>query len=292
MKIAKIIAAILAVVLCGIANAICRSMMDTAPALVSCLQRIGSTTGVPQPQWAFVSAVSSWGSVVLVLVMILGIAGVIADRWPYTLFNYALLIVAATYFTLALVACRSIAECGENCNQKLSPSTVLLFNGDGTSANDVAAIERILKDNHFRYSTADSRQLNAMSESQLGVYRLLIVPGGNFEEIGNGLTSKTTANIRNAVHGGLNYLGICAGAFFAGSSPYNGLKLISGVRFGFYAIEARGVRKAAVDIAIAGSPARSHYWEDGPQLSGWGDVVARYPDGTPAIVEGNAAKGG
>jgi hypothetical protein len=28
------------------------------------------------------------------------------------------------------------------------------------------------------------------------------------------------------------------------------------------------------------------YWNDGPQMSGWGDVVAKYPDGTPAIVEG------
>ena len=70
-----------------------------------------------------------------------------------------------------------------------------------------------------------------MSESQLSVYRLLIVPGGNFEQIGNGLTSSTTANVRNAVRNGLNYLGICAGAFFAGNSPYNGLNLTSGVRF-------------------------------------------------------------
>jgi hypothetical protein len=54
---------------------------------------------------------------------------------------------------------------------------------------------------------------------------LLIVPGGSFEDIGNGLTATTTSNIRKAVRGGLNYLGICAGAFFAGNSPYNGLNL-------------------------------------------------------------------
>jgi glutamine amidotransferase-like uncharacterized protein len=89
----------------------------------------------------------------------------------------------------------------------------------------------------------------------------------------------------------LNYLGICAGAFFAGETPYNGLNLTSGVKFTFYALEDRGVRKAAVEIAIAGSPALTHYWEDGPQLTGWGDVVARYPDGTPAIVEDNVGDG-
>jgi glutamine amidotransferase-like uncharacterized protein len=89
----------------------------------------------------------------------------------------------------------------------------------------------------------------------------------------------------------LNYLGICAGAFFAGDSPYNGLNLTSGVRFTFYAIEGQGVRRAAVEIAIAGAPGRAHYWEDGPQLTGWGDVVAKYPDGTPAIVEGTFGDG-
>jgi glutamine amidotransferase-like uncharacterized protein len=129
----------------------------------------------------------------------------------------------------------------------------------------VAAFERILNENHFSYATANSRQLNAMSETELKAYRLLIVPGGNFEQIGNGLTSSTTAKVRNAVQGGLNYLGICAGAFFAGDSPYNGLNLTSGVRFTFYAIEAQGVRKAAVEIAIAGAPGRAHYWEDVPK---------------------------
>ena len=176
------------------------------------------------------------------------------------------------------------------CAPRSAPA-ILLFNGSGTSPNDVAAIEKILKENDFSYSTANSQELNAMSESQLRAYRLLIVPGGNFEEIGNGLTPNTAASIRNAIHNGSNYLGICAGAFFAGNSPYNGLNLTSGVRFPFYAIEARGVRKAVVNVAIAGSPAVPQYWEDGPQLTGWGDVVAKYPDGTPAIVEGDAGAG-
>jgi glutamine amidotransferase-like uncharacterized protein len=166
-----------------------------------------------------------------------------------------------------------------------------LFAGSGTSPHDVAAIETVLKANHLSYATATSGQLNGMSASQLRAYRLLIVPGGNFEQIGKGLTASTAVTVRNAVGSGLNYLGICAGAFFAGASPYNGLNLTSGVRFTFYAAAAQGIRKAAVDIAIAGSPTLSHYWEDGPQLTGWGAVVAKYPDGTPAIVEGSFGEG-
>jgi glutamine amidotransferase-like uncharacterized protein len=168
---------------------------------------------------------------------------------------------------------------------------ILLFNGSGTSLGDVAALEAILNHNHFSYALANSGQLNAMSTSQLREYRLLMVPGGNFEEIGKALTRSTSTNIRDAVQGGLNYLGICAGAFLAGDSPYNGLHLTGEVRFRFYALEARGIRKAAVAIAAAGLPTLEHYWEDGPQFTGWGDPVAKYPDGTPAIVEGTVGDG-
>ena len=130
-----------------------------------------------------------------------------------------------------------------------------------------------------------------MSESNIRAYRLLIVPGGNFEQLGDSLTSSTAMNIRNAIRDGLSYLGICAGAFFAGNSPYNGLNLTSGLRFEFYAAEARGIRKAAVAISAAGGQTLDQYWEDGPQLSGWGVVVGKYPDGTAAVVEGTFGSG-
>ena len=97
---------------------------------------------------------------------------------------------------------------------------VLLFVGSGTSANDVAAVETILQDRHLEYSVATSQQLNAMNESQFMAHRLLVVPGGNFLAMSESLSPRTTANIRNAVHGGLNYLGICAGAFLAGDGSH------------------------------------------------------------------------
>ena len=155
----------------------------------------------------------------------------------------------------------------------------------------VAALEQILRSEHLDYSTVSSRQANAMTVSQLRQSQLLIVPGGNFERIGNSLTSSATANIREAVQNGVNYLGFCAGAFFAGNSPYNGLNLTSGTRFGFYAAEAQGIRKTVVAITAADGQTLDQYWEDGPQLTGWGAVAAKYPDGTPAIVEGTFGNG-
>lgn len=168
---------------------------------------------------------------------------------------------------------------------------ILLFSGRGTSPNDVAAIETILRDRRASYSTVTSERLDAMSESELKAYALLIMPGGNFEEIGNALTVETTARLRRAISGGLSYLGICAGAFVAGASPYNGLNLTSGVRFPFYAIEGQGIRRAPVTITTADGPTLEVYWEDGPQLTGWGEVVARYPDRTPAVVQGAFGEG-
>ena len=174
-------------------------------------------------------------------------------------------------------------------------ASILVFAGSGTSPGDVAAIEAVLELQGFDYATANSRQLDAMSTADLRAYHLLIIPGGNFVKMGQGLSLGTFGKIRQSVKDGLNYLGMCAGAFLAGDSPsnglYNGLNLTEGVRFPFYAISRQGVRKAVVKVLPAGAPAADQYWEDGPQLSGWGDVVARYEDGTPAVVEGKVGVG-
>lgn len=168
---------------------------------------------------------------------------------------------------------------------------ILLFNGSGTSLNDVAALEDILRDRGWSHSTADSAQLEALSEWELSAYRLIVVPGGNFEDIGNALTSSTVAKLRRVVGNGVGYLGVCAGAFIAGAAPINGLNLTEGVRFSFHTLSGQGTRKAAVTINTVAGATLEMYWEDGPQLGGWGQVVARYADGTPAVVQGRFGAG-
>src|SRR6476620_563888 len=79
---------------------------------------------------------------------------------------------------------------------------VLLFNGTGTSANDVAAIETLLEKSGIAYSTADSAQLDAMSAARLRNYHLVIIPGGDFTRIGTGIRKETSATLRDAVHHG------------------------------------------------------------------------------------------
>ena len=174
------------------------------------------------------------------------------------------------------------------------PATVpvLLFNGTGTSAPDVSAIQAVLGNLDVRYETADSVRLNALSKQQLGGYKLIIIPGGNSITIGQSLSSETASNLRIAVQQyGVHYLGICAGAFFGAYSIYNGIDLTGGVSFDFYADELKGIHKEPVTISFPSSPRLDVYWEDGPQLFGWGSVVAKFPDGSPAIVQGESGKG-
>jgi hypothetical protein len=152
---------------------------------------------------------------------------------------------------IACLALLTLPACGPR--ESNDAPSILLFKGTGASANDVKAIEAILKDRRLTYLVADSHQLNGMAVSQLMAYRLIIVPGGNYITMGNSLTRETTTNIHNTVQGGLNYLGICAGGLLAGNAACNSLNLTSGVRFGFYAEVNRGINKSAVAITGVGT---------------------------------------
>ncbi len=197
--------------------------------------------------------------------------------------------VARSKTWVCVLAALALVACAPAGPQQQPP--VLLFAGSGTSPNDVTAVKAVLASRNLKFATVDSAQLNAMSARQLGAYRLLIVPGGNYIAMGDALTAATAANVRNAVQGGLNYLGICAGGLLAGNVEHHGFDLAGGARFGFHALVDQGIHKAAVKITTVDGAALDHYWEDGPQFTGWGAVVSRYPDGTPAIVEGACGKG-
>lgn len=212
--------------------------------------------------------------------------------------------VGVALFAILMIeaGCSGVSNFSKSSQQPQTPQTVadvvtstrpvILFNGTGTTSGDVSAVETILNDLGLAYATANSSQMNAMTQTQLNSYKLLIVPGGNSITIGQYLTKTTTAKIHNAVvNGGLHYLGICAGGFFGGYSIYNGLNLTSGHWFNFYEDYYRGIHKESVNISYPTGTKLDVYWENGPQFTGWGSIVARFPDGTPAVVEGKSGVG-
>src|SRR4051794_9383081 len=78
--------------------------------------------------------------------------------------------------TVVVSGCGSDPKGGET-------APILLFNGAGTSAGDVAAIETVLKSNHLTYSTVDSSALNSTTDLTLRQHRLIVIPGGNFVDM-------------------------------------------------------------------------------------------------------------
>jgi glutamine amidotransferase-like uncharacterized protein len=188
----------------------------------------------------------------------------------------------------------TVAEANANVLAGGTTPRVLLYVGNGTTSGSVSAVKTILGNMGLTYATASTSQLNSMSQSGLGAYKLFLIPGGNAITISKSLTSKTVTNIHNAItSNGLHYLGICAGGFFAGHSGiYDYLDLSPvGIWFNFYADYFKGITKEAVQIRSPDGSKRDQYWQDGPQFTGWGTVVAKYPDGTPAVVEGKAGNG-
>ena len=188
----------------------------------------------------------------------------------------------------------SVAQAAVAVAAGASTPQVLLFVGSGTSSGAVTATKTILGNLKLTYATATSSQLNGMSESAMKAYKLFLMPGGNAITISQNLKSATITNLHNAiVNDGLNYLGICAGGFFAGNSGiYNYLDLTPpGVWFNYYADEFKGIYKEAVEVKASDGTKLDQYWENGPQFSGWGKIIGKYPDGTPAIVEGKSGNG-
>jgi glutamine amidotransferase-like uncharacterized protein len=218
-----------------------------------------------------------------------------------SMFRCSLIVAAALIALICSTGCGTPGLSGVSSPQAASLQTgitpgsspsVLLFNGTGTSATDVVAVEAVLVTLNLSYDTADTSQIEAKSESQLAAYKLLIVPGGNSITIGDNLSKTATTNIHDAVvNDGLHYLGICAGAYFGGYSEYNGLNLTSGVWFNVYTNDGDGTGKTAVELSFPNDTQMDMYWQDGPQLDGWGDIISKYPNGTSSMVEGSSGKG-
>ncbi|HTU43073.1 MAG TPA: BPL-N domain-containing protein [Candidatus Aquilonibacter sp.] len=212
-------------------------------------------------------------------------------RWGLIVASSSVLLISLTACGTPAVTPASAAPAESETAQSASSPSILLFVGTGTSSTDVTAVETILSTNKLAYATANSAQLDDMSQSELMAYKLLIVPGGNSITIGEGLTSTATNTVHDAVQQGLHYLGICAGGFFGGYSEYNGLNLTSGVWFNFYEDYNEGIYKAAVEVSQPNGTELDQYWQDGPQFTGWGNIVGKYSNGTPAIVEGKSGNG-
>ncbi len=167
-------------------------------------------------------------------------------------------------------------------------ATALLYNGTGASPTDVVAIQNILSSMGISYHLVTHAQLNLMPLNVLQTYKMIVWPGGNSIVMGNALTKATTTKVKKAVaEKGVSYIGFCAGAFMAESSTYYNVFNLAGVWFDFY-------RQSVTDIVqtyFADGTRRDLVYWDGPHLKGFGKVIAKYPNGLPAMAANKVGKG-
>ncbi len=172
--------------------------------------------------------------------------------------------------------------------QASASAPVLLFNGTGASASDVTALQSILTSMSVGFDTATSNQINSMTEAIMRSYKVIIWPGGNSIYMGNSLTRAATALVHKVVvTDGVSYLGFCAGAFMGERSTLYNVFNLASTWFNFYQQSAEEM----VSIYFSDGTQRSLVYWDGPELSGFGSVIGKYPSGAPAIAEARVGYG-
>lgn len=170
----------------------------------------------------------------------------------------------------------------------------LLFAGDGTWSPEVASIESLLLSNGARYRKVYSAELGSMSVDEIAEFGLMIFPGGLGGTQAGSLSSSAHSRIREAVQKrGVSYIGFCAGAFIAqapapapGGDVSYGLGVVDGPVMDYYHLEYDGVTAETVDHTLADGTKLDILWYGGPVTPNVpGGVIARYPNGEPAISQ-------
>jgi glutamine amidotransferase-like uncharacterized protein len=176
----------------------------------------------------------------------------------------------------------------------------LLFAGSGTWGTEVSNLENIMDSNGMSYQVVTSSQLDAMSVDQIAQFGLLIFPGGSGGTEAGSLSAQTHANLREAVQvRGVSYIGFCAGSFIAqspapasGQDVSYGLGVVAGPELDYYYLENQGTDIAMTPLTFADGSTQDILWYGGPVTpSTAGGVIAKYPDGNPAITELWSGKG-
>lgn len=170
----------------------------------------------------------------------------------------------------------------------------LLFIGSGTWASEVASLRSILSTHGASFQEVTSAQLNAMSLEDLTQYGVIIFPGGSGGTEADSLTSATQARLRSAVQQkGVGYVGFCAGAFIAqapapsaGGDVSYGLGIVDGPVLDYYYLEDQGIDIAMTLLSFADGSTQDTLYYGGPVTPEVpGGVIARYPNGDPAISQ-------
>ncbi|MCB0350791.1 MAG: hypothetical protein KDD38_06385 [Bdellovibrionales bacterium] len=168
-----------------------------------------------------------------------------------------------------------------------SPTNIYIYNDKGDCDGCSGAVAELLDQRRAQYAYAQKPDITA--RGLVGI-KLWIQPGGDGIEMALHLKDKHKEALRNFVAAGGNYLGLCAGAFFADhfvddANTIPGLGLLPGVSRDFSPINKD---EMILDI-IWNNIRRFMYFQDGATFdlhpSARVHTIARYSTGEPAVIE-------
>ena len=89
---------------------------------------------------------------------------------------------------------------------------IAIYGGEGTSQKSIKASMHMFEWMGYSVSIIDAVYLN---KGDLSAFNILCIPGGDMYQYSLDISSEGKDAIRNFVHAGGGYLGICGGAYFA-----------------------------------------------------------------------------
>lgn len=184
-------------------------------------------------------------------------------------------------------------------NPGVGHTDVLIYSGAGSWGDEIDSFKEILFAHGKTYQEADDDDLNNFDGDDLKTYSMVLFVGGDSDRITAKLKPETRALLRDAVQkDGLNYLGFCAGAWLVispepklGEDVY-GFHLIDGPWLKQTSFNQQGLEFAVANTLFPDGNHRRLLWFGGPITPDIpGGVIAKYPDGNPAITQMRAGKG-
>ena len=214
---------------------------------------------------------------------------------------------------LAIISLLTATLCG--CNLRSPPppvsapvpvqnpgkerTDVLIYGGVGAWGEEIESIKNILIAHGKTYVEYDDFTFNELTETKFEQFSLVIFAGGNSDRTSQKLKPETKRNLQNAViNRGVNYLGFCSGAWLAVSpeprdaGEHYGFQFLTGPWLEHTPYDQQNLHYSVVQASFPDGVTRKLLWFGGPITPDIpGGVVARYPDGRPAISQIKSGKG-
>ena len=217
----------------------------------------------------------------------------------FTLFLTMLIMTAGCHLRSPPPTAQKAAGPVPDNSPGIEHTDVLIYSGAGSWGDEIDSLKEILYANGKSYVDFDDEEFNELTEEELEAFSMLLIPGGDSDEVTANLLPETRDNIRKAVQEkGLNYLGFCSGAWLVVSpkpEPQEdsyGFRLVEGPWLKQTALFEKGLKYALLRASFPDGGQRNLLWFGGPITPNIpGGVVAKYPDGSPAVTQLHAGKG-